>query len=228
MAGFLTIDQIVAEGLDLGGNPGITTRATTYLKYLLHTLYRTDDWEFLLKSATALSDVGDFGKISAAALPADYRAIRQLHIAPDPMPLQQVPFEDLSVMRNNDAATGSSASGSKPRLFAIDNGGGSKGDFYVYPKPDTRYTFNLRYYRLPDVTAYTGATIPEFDDSAALVMAVAHFAQSYDQNTFQELMRQEARAIANSYRLSHRDIGRAAVEILPFSEHHFRKPFRDA
>ncbi|MGH3431037.1 MAG: hypothetical protein ACRDQZ_26285 [Mycobacteriales bacterium] len=51
-AGYLTRGTIVSEGLELGGNPGLTTRATTFLNMLLDHIYRSQDWEFLLKTAT--------------------------------------------------------------------------------------------------------------------------------------------------------------------------------
>ncbi|MGH3431036.1 MAG: hypothetical protein ACRDQZ_26280 [Mycobacteriales bacterium] len=62
----------------------------------------------------------------------------------------------------------------------------------------------------------------EFPDSWALVGAVAHYAQAYDKEQLQIIIRQEAKSIADEYRLNHRDRGRAGVEILPMDETTFK------
>lgn len=220
MASAYTIDEIVAEGLELGNNTGITGHATTFLKFLLDTVLRNSDWEFLLKSTT-ITPGADLSYVPAANMPADYRAMRQLHIDGAYEPLLQIPHERMMVARKNDIAAGVALSAGTPTVFSIDEGAGSS-EIYLYPRPAKLYTLNIRYYRMPDVRAYAGSTKVEFSDAASLIMAVAHFAQQYDQNNMQQLLQAEAKSIADSFRISHRDKGRASVEQIPFDEATFR------
>jgi hypothetical protein len=227
MAAIHTIDQIVTEGLELGGNPGLTVRATAFLKFLLDTIYRVQDWEFLRTTADVLADAGNFAKLSVA-LPATYRAIKQVTVqGGDSQPLIQMPFEEIHRVQKKDIALGANASSGKPLYFATSEEAAAISLLF-YPIPDTRYTYELVYYKQPDVLAYTGASKPEFSDSSALIMAVAHFAQQWDQNNMQELIRREAKNISDAYRLNHRDTGRAGVIVLPFDEVAFPKWLRES
>ncbi len=223
---YLTLGQIVTEGLELGGNPGLVTRATTFCKLLADHIFRAEDWEWLLKSATIQADASNFGKISNSGLPTDYRAVRQLFATSDTsgtvmQPVQQVPYEQLLINILNDNQN-SITSGQVPTHFAVDMGAGAAAAvIYLWPKPDHRVTFNLRYYQLPDVSAYSAGAVMDFPDSWSFVGAVAHYAQSYDKETLQSIIQNEARSIIDQYRLNHRDAGRASVEVVPMDQRTF-------
>lgn len=220
MASTLDIQTIVSEGLELGGNPGLATRATVFLKYLLAHLYRSQDWDFCKKTSRVLADAADYGKVSVA-IPADYRAIVQLHIDGEVAPLTPMSMEELDVLRQNAADAAATPIATAPSHFAVAKESGATV-IYLYPKPATRYTVNLRYYYIPDTTAYIGTTKPEYDDEASMVIAVANFAQKWDKEQLQELIAREARTMAASYRVNHQDTGRAGVTQLPMDERTFR------
>src|SRR3990172_7530035 len=91
MAGLLTRDQIIHDGLQLGGNPGLSkvlpgatvgtsteSLAVRMLNLVLQHVHRAQPWAWLKKRTTALADAADFDKISASVLPSDFRALINL------------------------------------------------------------------------------------------------------------------------------------------------------
>lgn len=222
----MNITDLITEGLELGGNPGLTTRATAFLKILLRHLYRNYDWNFLLTPVTVAADAATYHRV-LTAMPPDYRAIKQVTVeGGDGTPLIQLPYEQVLAKIASDVANGVSASKTKPLYFATQEIGGSRALLF-YPIPDTRYNYELLYYKMPDTASYTGATFPEFDDEAAMVTAIAHFVQQWDKETLQALIAREASAMAASYRNNHEDRGRARVQQLPFEDAVFRNGPRD-
>jgi len=231
-APYLTIDKIVTNGLDLGGNPGVVAGATVFLQALLDHMFRSYDWDFLLKSVAITTDAGNNQMISAANLPTDYRAIRQLWVnffqnTTVMTPLIQIRYENLLINILNDNNRGITSSG-PPSHFALDtsasaaNTGVPNPDVWLWPKPTAPVTMQLSYYRLPNVSSYLTGQAVDYPDAWALVGAVAHYAQKYDKESLQSILQQEAKILADEYRINHRDVGRAGVEVIPFDSVTFK------
>lgn len=214
-----TLTTIITEGLELGGNPGLSSgsnRALQFLKFLLRHLFTTYDWEFLKTTASAAANAGDYSIVSTA-IPSDYRAIAQLSVDTEPDPMVQIPWERIERLRANQSALVDG----KPTHFSVRETSGTR-QILVWPKPVSRYTFAMLYYSLPDTSAYTGATENPFPDDQPLMLAVAHFAQAYDKEQLQVLIAQTAKSVWDEYRTSHRDQGRASVEILDWDPTTFK------
>lgn len=215
-----TLGDIITEGLELGGNPGLSTgdnRALRFLRFFFQHLFQSFDWEFLETEAVVTPDGGDFSVISAT-IPATYKAVRQLSIQGELYPLRQIPYEQIKILRSSQT----SLSSGKPTHFAVRETSGAR-QILLYPKPNASYNYDLIYYYVPDTSVYAAGTpnpIPNSDH--VISMAVAHFAQAYDKEQLQVLMDRLAQDVWAEYRRSHRDVGRADVEQLDFDPGTFK------
>jgi hypothetical protein len=223
MAGILTRDTIISNGLELGGNPALTTLAQTFLNLVLDHLYRSYDWDFLHKHAQAVADPSDFGKIPYTALPADYRVIQKIRPAGVKAAnwLRQMDHAELWLRRLTDAENAVAAV-TAPTYFAAEgstSGSGAVPDLYVWPTPSARLTYDLLYYRIP--VALTGDTAPDFPHHMALVYAVADWCKDYERDTVQVQAKIAADRLVAQFRTNYADQGRANPIVLAYDEGYF-------
>lgn len=204
LQGIMTRGEIITEALQLGGNPGLTTRAQNFLNLFLDHLYRVFDWDFLLKEASISGSSYTF------TLPADYG--RVLSVSLDAVgstaiglePLIQASYPDLWQRTRVDNANGTRTS-SAPTHFAISP---TTPSGIVWPVPSNSWTGKMLYYHIPAELTSDGE-YPVFPHSLALVNAVTNYVESYERESLQILIERAADEVLKKYANAHFDEGRA-------------------
>lgn len=238
MAGLMTRDQIIHDGLNWGGNPGLANALTgqsgatvslavRMLNMVLQHIHRAKPWPWLKKRTTVQADATDTDKIPASALPSNYRAL--INLRP-----QGVKFSGLGLTQEHDidrlqalrsiASENGSPTQPSPEQFAIDEGTRTSTeerlDIWLYPKPSTRLTFDLSYLYLPSDLA-AGTDKPIFPDHLILVNLITAWAKDYQR----DMTTATALALANKaiaeYAAAAADKGRQTNLQLEFDEVYF-------
>lgn len=225
--------QIINQGLQLGGNPGLNTNppgvtgdtlAQQFFNLLLDHTLRGEDWPFLRKVTTVNSSGGPGGfynKIPGSALPSDYSRIHRLHAPKDQLYLQQVPHEDLWIKLQNDVASSAAPTSSTPRLFSVDEGSTITNlgppDIYLYPNPNASYTYDLIYYAIPTPLTLD-SQVPVFPDHLSLVYAIAEWAKDYTRDTTQAMAVSAALKIKAMFKANMNDQGRSHALQVKFDD----------
>lgn len=226
MPSILTRGQIISEGLELGGNPGLSDRARVFLNILLNHIERVWDWTYLEKEAPISLSAGD-EKASLAAV-TDFGKVLQVHMDKDGVPLKQVRYDE--IWRKIRVDQGANSQGT-PTEFAVEP---DKTDLVVWPIPKKAAAGKLRYISVPvqpdpgaanEVTY--NADVPNFPDSYALVMAVAEFAKLYDQEEFFALTDQLVARIMAEARVAEWDNSRASA-VSAKLDGNIHKTFKDS
>lgn len=201
MASYMTIAEIVAEGIKQAGNPGITTRAQAFLIAWLNHMALSYDWEFLLAEASVVTS--NRHEVSLAAV-TDFRNIDVLKLDGITVDLEQMDYRELWVLLQQAIEDDA---GGTPAYFAPTP---DRSKLLLYPRPPsgTVYSGKILYYKQPDPTDYTSASNPEFDDTLALIAGVAHFAQVYDKEPLQVTIKVLSSEYFGQYRAAHENKGR--------------------
>ena len=217
LQGIMTRGEIVTEALQLGGNPGLTTRAQNFLNLFLDHLYRVFDWEFLLTEASIT------GSGSSVAAPTLYGRVLALHIdavgssAISDTPLVQVDYPTLWRRIRVDAANGiTSASG--PTHFAVSP---TTPSIVTWPVSSVAFTGKILYYKIPAALTADG-DYPAFPHSLALVNAVTNYVESYERESLQILIDRAADKVLAQYANAHFDAGRAGASNFGLDKNVFR------
>jgi hypothetical protein len=229
--GFLTVAQILTQGCQQGGNPSLVNApagyteslALTFLRSFLHHVYLNYDFGFMLKTAAITTGSGSDGtySIDLTAL-TNYRASKGLKLYQVTNPLD---FQQNWVSLNQQILADLDAAGSPPTgvpdTFAVKP---DKTQIHVHPIPQQIYTGTLYYYKIFDVTSATLTTssIPDFEDSMALVQAVELFTRNYDKDTLVNLSESIAVKLFSQYRVSQPDAGRVKPILVRPSPFHFK------
>jgi len=179
--GILTRGDIISEGLELGGNPGLTVRARVFLNLFLDRYGRAKDHLELLIENTALATTVNSETVSLSSI-GTLRKIAQVWLQDAAAGLQQTLRERIFVTLNSAREAGTKA---RPLKFVHDR----QGDQLIFEVPaDKIYTMRILYYDLPaqpsstDTSTYD-ALSPTFPSSYLLVAAVALFAQRWNMDT---------------------------------------------
>lgn len=214
--GLLTFDQIIVQGLQTAGNPGLNripagyteSLAYTFLRLFLHHVFLTYDFSFLVTSASVSTGYGGLQhQIDLSAL-TRYRNIKALRLNTIKDALfQNQHYEDLWQQIEADSETSPVISGT-PVQFAITP---DKSIMVLYPIPNVAYTGKVLYYSMPNVSAFISSTVVPFEDSMALVSAVEQFARNYDKDTMVNLSTSIAHQLFGEYRAAQEDAGRQSA-----------------
>lgn len=190
MAGILTFAEIVTQGLEKSGNPGIVTLAGTFLNTFLDTLARARTWPALAKTATITT--GSPTNVVSLASVTDLEFIKEVYFQDLGKLREDQSWEHLTWQLAEDARY--SAVG-VPSHYAL---APDKSQLIIWPKPDTARTGSLFYQRQPAEITVT-SNVPWYHDASALVDAVTEFSLFYDKEQWQVIAdRMVARAIAKS------------------------------
>lgn len=225
--GFLTLAQIITQGLQQGGNPGLATIpagytesiALTFCKSFLHHIFLNYDFPIQLKWGTFTTGTGADGTyaVSLAGL-TRYRSVKMIKLDTIHEPLtQKLDIADIYTKILSDQDSSPVPTG-KPYEYAAKD----KTQLYVYPIPDVTYTGKILYYSMPDVAGYTTSTVVEFEDTYALINAVAFFARDYDKDSIMNLTGSIAKQLFGEYRVAVEDVGRDTVNQLQLSKQFFK------
>lgn len=214
-ANILNRGEIIAQGLELGGNPDIATVAGIFLNVFLDHLARNFDWDELLTEAT-VSSGSNVEELDLSSV-TDYRAIRKVHVTDQLHPLTQVDFVDMWAAIT--AAKSQNNTGD-PQFFATDPAGAK---LFLFPVPSAGVTAKMLYYRQPPEITVDG-TVPFYKDAAALVAAVADFAATYDRDPFAQVLSRQLGLASAQQRINGFDTGRATAQELSFEPSVFRTP----
>lgn len=205
LQGIMTRGEIITEALQLGGNPGLTTRAQNFLNLFLDHLYRVFDWDFLLTEAS-ISGTSTF------TLPSDYGRVLAIHLdavgssAITEYPLVQVDYPSLWQRKRTDTANNLTASGG-PTHFAISP---TTPSGIVWPTSSVTFTGKMLYYKIPAKLS-SDSDYPAFPHSLALVNAVTTYVESYERESLQILIDRAANEVLSQYANAHFDQGRAGA-----------------
>ena len=208
MASFMLAKDIIAQGLEIGGNTAITTLAQTFLNSFLDNLYRSHDWDFLIKEAN-FSVSG--GSEVTSALPALYRVIRKVRLTDSDTPLVQQDFATLweKIQNMKDAGTSGAPtsfcvnpSGTNLLLWPIPGAGTNNGEIIYYEQPAPISNFDTEF--------------PAFPDSLTLVNAVADFAATYDRDSVIQIVQRNLDLALGKAVAGMDDIGRSRAQTLRF------------
>lgn len=197
----VTIADIVQEGLELGGDTSLIDRATPYLVLLLAKLARDYDWPELLKtqSITALKETA---RIDISGI-SDYKATRKVRFDEITAPLLESKGGYPDLIHTVEEAEREGNYGT-PREYVIEP---DKTDLILYPIPEKQYSGHLLYYSIP-ATPTDDTEEPWFEDTAALVMAVAEFAKLHQQESLVQLVQAQVDTMVARTRMAARDRGR--------------------
>jgi len=222
--GILTFQEIINQGLEMGGNPALGSPATgglahTFLNLFLDSLYRGRDWEFLIDEGTFTISAGTALATFTPSTPGDYRAIREIHIDGDISSLSQEDYRTLWRKIRVDTENGTTAD---PTHFAVKEGI-IDAEIYVWPIPKKSATGDALYYRQPAQIA-AGGTLPDplytdkpvFPDHSTLVAAVADFSASYDRDTMQQILQRNLDGSLSVSTSNIGDMGRKSPQKLKF------------
>jgi len=201
----MTRDQIVTQGLELGGNTAITDLTNSFLDLFLDTLARAKDFESLVKEASISAAAGN-EEVTIGQ--ADYRSIKTLHLDGDDQPLIQ---EDHTIIWRKLRVDKENGQTGIPTHFAI-NPVGDK--ILLYPVPKNAETGKILYYSIPDSLA--GDDTPFVKDANILVSAVADFAAMYDRDTMQQIITRNVAMAMGIGMTSIDDHGRSRMKQLKF------------
>lgn len=225
--GFLTRDQIITQGLQQGGNPGLAaipsgyteSIAVTFFKSFLHHIFLNYDFPSQVKFGSIQTGTGADGtySVSLAAL-TRYRSIKMLKLDTVADPLAQeldlanTYTKILSSQDNSPVPTGT------PNEYAVKD----KTQLYVYPIPDKVYTGKIIYYTMPDISGIGSGTIVEFEDTYALINAVAMFARDFDKDSMMSLTGSIAKQLFGEYRAAVEEAGRDTPNQLKLNKAFFK------
>lgn len=216
LQGIMTRGEIITEALQLGGNPGLTTRAQNFLNLFLDHLYRVFDWDFLLTEAS-ISGTSTF------TLPSDYGRVLAIHLdavgsnSIAEYSLVQSDFPSLWQRQRTDTASGLTAS-SGPTHFAISP---TTPSGIVWPTSSVTFTGKMLYYKIPAKLTADG-DYPAFPHSLALVNAVTNYVESYERESLQILIDRAADEVLARYANAHFDQGRAGSMDVGMDKNVFR------
>jgi hypothetical protein len=190
---YLNRGEIISEGLALGGNPGLTTRARVLLNTVINRLEHAYAWEHLQKEDTSLATAASSEVISLSGI-SDLGAIVEVwqdgasDDSPDNKPLVMVPWRAISTPVNVMRSQGTTG---RPRRVAHDRNGNR---LILYPIPDKVRSLRMLYmsYTAEQDTSNTttyDADTPTFPYTWVLKNAVAEFARRWDTDSLANLSR---------------------------------------
>ena len=164
----------MTEGLELGGNTDLTTRATVFLALLLNKMARDYDWpELLVLFPFTLTKGSEVLDISALT---DFKVPRKLRLDTTNEPLYEAEggYPELLHLVEEEKLNGSEG---QPRVFAV---APDKQSLIVHPIPNSAFTGDLLYYSIPDAPTADTET-PWMEDTMLLTLLVAEFSKLHDQ-----------------------------------------------
>ena len=216
--------EIITEGLQLGGNPGLSTRAGIFVNIFHDELCAAYDWPFLLYEESITVDTT--GTFDLSTLTKTCRAIRGIRLASEQSILTEwgEDFVDMRVRLLADADSGSTG---KPTHFITDPDR-SNDQVYFYPKPDASYSATIWYYYQPDEIT-SDATVPEIPSAAVMVNAVAAFASRFDGSNMLQILDTEVIKAVRNLRANMGPDGKQRQKVIRFdkSVHRWRTPGED-
>jgi hypothetical protein len=132
--------------------------------------------------------------------------------------MTQIKLSELWLKRKNDSDNSIAAQTGKPTIYAVDDGGivppDERPDIYMYPKVDTRYTYDLYYVRQP--AKLSANTAPEFPDHYALMMGLSIWVRDFQRDSMLVQAKSVADMLIAQFRVNHLDEGRASPLTLDF------------
>lgn len=221
--GLLTVGDIIEQGCQQGGNPGLlvvpagetVSFGIKAFRTLLHHIYLNYDLPMLETEAS----------ISTTATPSEYeislssitryRSINAVYLKNGNTSIgriEQVDYKTLWFRLQEDLAAATTPKGT-PTVFCIIP---DRSKILVHPIPDAALTGKILYYRIPDVSAYVEATTAatlDFEDTLMLVKAMEAFARDWDANNMVGLSTAIAERMFGQYRVAAEDQGRSGGPI---------------
>lgn len=218
MASFLNRGQIISQGLEEGGNTGITSLAETFLNSFLDQLARAIDHPDLLEEESVTLTSTSY--IDTTALTATYLKIRGIHLDGEAQELTEHPG-GLVEIRKLIRRDSSSSNTGKPQYFFSDP---AKSRIWVWPTPDKSYPAVIWFYKQPAALT-SDSDIPWVDDASLCIAAVAEFAARYDRDNMYVVVRDLVDRYAQRFRAGETDYGRQRSFQLRFdpATHHWRR-----
>lgn len=140
----LTRGEIITEGLSQAGRPDLAANARLWLNLFLEKFYKSQDFDWLIKTDDTLSVVQD------ASLPLDYRAAKSALVFHNGQPSElrtiSDPAEWDDIRRTIGQTTGI------PQYVYLNL---TNRTYRFAPQPSSGLTWSLSYYFSPDLPAHT-------------------------------------------------------------------------
>ena len=210
--GYLTRTQIITQGLQQGGNPGLDvipagqtiSLAVRFFNTFLHHAFLTRDFQFLVTSGN-ITVTASNELVSLSAL-TRFRNILLVRLEDIRQPLNNtLSYHEIFAQVEADKDSSPISTGQPIYYASVPD----KTSLIFWPIPDKAYTGKILYYRVPDVSTYTDSSVVEFEDSLALVTAVEMFARNYDKEDLMVASEAIANKLFGEYRAAEGDMGRA-------------------
>lgn len=239
--GFLTVAQILQQGLLIGGNPGLAqipqgytqSPALTFIQAFIHHIYLYFDLPFMLTESAIttgtipnLPYVIDLTPGGANAI-VNYRNAKMLKLyqITDPLQFEQnYPKLKARILADYDNANGGTPPMGIPQIFSVNP---QKTQIIVWPIPIQVYTGTLWAYLIPSAAAITTGTTLDYEDTNGLIQAVAMFARDYDKDTMVSLTEKIANQLFGEYRVNTEEANRATPNIPQLDSNRFRYRYGD-
>lgn len=144
----LTRGQIIAEGLSQVGRSDLTSNARLWLNLFLEKVYKTYDWEWLVKDngVAAITDGGSF--------PVDYWKFKTANLLDGTTEGFICELDTLTADQYAFRLRGGSVSGTPREVFLnLD-----ARSFHLWPTPNLSFKWRLFYYYLPTIPTHTNGS----------------------------------------------------------------------
>ncbi len=177
-----TRDELVTEGLELAGDPSLTTRANFWLQSWLDTIYAQHSWSFLsrrfprvdLLAAGTYADFGAGSGGTALDIARVNRIILTDGISDGYVGDAEVVFSD--EMRAEDLPNRLRTAVGQPDLFIVEAEGTTPCRWRLYPNQTPDRAYSLTVFANPRPAALSTSTIPEYPSDMTMVQAICTMA----------------------------------------------------
>lgn len=211
--GLLTVGEIIEQGCQQGGNPALyqvpagqsVSWGLKAFRAYLHHVYLTYDLP-IMETEGAISISANSEDVSLSAL-TRYRSINAIYINGVG---EIFPENYKTVWKNIQEAK--STTPTQTGIPGQYSASPDRSKLVLYPIPAKAYTGKILYYKIPDVSGYTNATLAsalDWEDTLGLVKVMEEFARSWDQSNMAGIAMMIAEKMFGQYRVSSEDAGRA-------------------
>lgn len=146
----LTRLEIIEEGLNIAGRPDLLSSARLWLNLFLEQQYMNQDWAWLVKTAAGL------GVTDGVSFPTDYRAGKSGVLVSPTGTQSAIDVIDRPEVYDSARMSLDTSTAGQPSLVYANH---DLRKFYFLPPPDQSYTWELKYYYIPE--------LPDSSDDAA-------------------------------------------------------------
>lgn len=223
-----TRDQIIAQGLQQGGNPGLAnlmpgetvSRAVRFFNAAMHHMFLVFD----------LPGIETTGSINTSASPAyeasistltRFRSTRSIRVSGESAELMPANnYSEIWQRIQLDLEQSTVPTGTPENYFLKPAGDA----FVLYPIPNAIKTLKVVYYAMPNIDAWTGSTTDfNFNDTLTMITMMEWFAKNWDKKVTEAVLAQQyVEKLFGQGRVAADDKGRHKPKSLLFNSNVWR------